>query len=204
LEYLEPWSWTMPLTATPLSNGMADYVKQYEDIRSSAHDLADDLNAEQFNWRMAPNRWSIGECLAHLNLTAEASLGTIDQLVAECQLNDRRASGPFRYRIRPRLFLWILEPPYRMKVKTFPDLTPASALDRDPILGDFLRLQNAMLHRIRTVDGYDLGSVQARNRAGFQMHLGEWFAFVAAHERRHLWQAGRNRAHPSFPKATAQ
>lgn len=194
----------MPITSALQSIGVAGYVKQYEEMRSRAHDLADDLNAAQFNWRTSANRWSVGECLAHLNLATEASLGTIDQLVAECQMNGRKASGPFPYRIRHRLWFWMLEPPYRMKVKTSRDLIPPSALDRDLVLGDFLRLQNAMLQRVRAVDGHDLASVQARQRAGFPMHLGEWFAFVAAHERRHLWQARRTREHPSFPKSNAQ
>ena len=27
----------------------------------------------------------------------------------------------------------------------------------------------------------------------------EWFAFLVAHERRHLWQAWNVRRHPEFP-----
>jgi hypothetical protein len=194
----------MVTTTAAGGSGVAGYVKQFEDIRSDAHDLADDLTAEQFNWRPSPTRWSVGECLAHLNLSTEGALGTIDQLVEECQAKGRKSNGPFPHRLRPRLFVWILEPPYRLKVKTFPDLMPPSSLDRDLELGDFLRLQHALMQRLRAVDGYDLTTAQAHNRAGFPMHLGEWFAFVAAHERRHLWQARRNREHRSFPRSPAQ
>jgi hypothetical protein len=194
----------MVTTTVAAASGVAAYVKQFEDIRSDAHDLADDLSPEQFNWKAAATRWSVGQCLAHLNLSTEEALGTIDQVVQECQAKRRKSSGPFPHRLRPRLFVWILEPPYRLKVKTFPDLIPPSSLDRDLVLGDFLRLQNALIQRLRAVDGFDLTCAQANNRAGFPMHLGEWFAFVAAHERRHLWQARRNREHRSFPRSTAQ
>ena len=34
-----------------------------------AEGLVGDLNEEQLLWRPAPNQWSVGECLEHLNIT---------------------------------------------------------------------------------------------------------------------------------------
>ena len=36
--------------------------------------IAGPFHAQQFNWRPAPHRWSIGQCVEHLNITTERYL----------------------------------------------------------------------------------------------------------------------------------
>ena len=48
------------------------YLEQIRYIRQDVAAIVADLGDGQFTWRPAPDRWSIGECFEHLNLTAAA------------------------------------------------------------------------------------------------------------------------------------
>ena len=49
---------------------LQEYYRQVEGIKEDAIYLARGLSEPQFNWRPSPEKWSIGECLEHLNVTA--------------------------------------------------------------------------------------------------------------------------------------
>ena len=48
------------------------YLEQIRYIRQDVTAIVANLGDDQFTWRPAPGRWSIGECFEHLNLTAAA------------------------------------------------------------------------------------------------------------------------------------
>lgn len=50
-------------------------------------------------------------------------------------------------------------------------------------------------------DGLDLSAVSTASPAArfFTLTLGQCFGALAAHDRRHLWQAHQVVAHPAFP-----
>lgn len=187
---------TAPRLTTP---ELQAYERQFEAIAAEAQSLAAGLTDAQFNWRPAPNSWSVAECLGHLNITTEGALKVIDKLVAELRSKGLRSQGPFRHGWQGRLFIWMTEPPYRLKVPTFKHMVPPPDRPVREVLPVFLGLQSALLERLARADGLDLTAVHARNPAKVKLDLGQWFGFVAAHERRHLWQARNVRTNPRFP-----
>ena len=56
-------------------------------------------------------------------------------------------------------------------------------------------MRDELAERVRQADGLDLGSNRVVSPVTplLRMPLGAYFAFVMAHERRHLWQAWRVR-----------
>ena len=49
-------------------------VSEFEQALARLHALAAELPEPAWTWRPAPKRWSVGECIAHLNLTSAAYL----------------------------------------------------------------------------------------------------------------------------------
>ena len=47
---------------------LQDYARQFEAVTQEARDLAAGLSPAQWSWRPEPGRWSIAECLDHLNV----------------------------------------------------------------------------------------------------------------------------------------
>jgi hypothetical protein len=61
--------------------------------------------------------------------------------------------------------------------------------------------QEEYLRLARRAGRVDLARVKLESPASarVKLSLGETFALLAAHERRHLWQARQVKDHPSFP-----
>lgn len=185
---------TMTLEGEAL--GLAD---QFVKIRARAENIAAPLDEARFNWKPAPNRWSVAQCMGHLIIIGTESLPVIDRLIEECRQRGLRSAGPFRYGILGNVFVRVQEPPYRMRARTFRRLVPEETLPRDATLLTFVALQEKLAERARYANGLDLAAVRAPNAAHVPLALGQWFSFLAAHERRHLWQAEQVLVRPEFP-----
>ena len=58
-------------TAWTLTPQLRDFEEQIARIRADAQALLAGMSEAQFQWKPALARWSVGECLAHLNVTGE-------------------------------------------------------------------------------------------------------------------------------------
>src|SRR5262249_19676797 len=76
------------------------------------------MSDADFNWTPGPDRWSIAQCIEHLNATARSYLPMIDEAIAEAIRRGRYGEGPFRYTLMGRLIAWSQEPPPRLKLKS--------------------------------------------------------------------------------------
>src|SRR5256885_5835923 len=84
------------------------------------------------------------------------------------------------------------EPPPRRRFRNPRLLEPAhQPLAPDAVLREFLSLRDALTRRVQQADGLDLERVIVVSPVSrfFRMPLGGYFAFLLAHDRRHLWQA---------------
>jgi uncharacterized damage-inducible protein DinB len=77
-----------------VNSELEGYADQLLSVRQDAPGLAAGLSSEQFNWRPGSNRWSIAECLGHLNVAARLFMPTFDEAIASGRQNGRRAPGP--------------------------------------------------------------------------------------------------------------
>jgi hypothetical protein len=94
------------------------YQDQLLSIRQDAAGLLSALSDDQFNWRPAPNRWSMGECFDHLNLTAaKLFLPAIDAAIESVKSQGLTCCGPFVYPALQRMFLKISDPPPKIRFK---------------------------------------------------------------------------------------
>jgi hypothetical protein len=65
----------------------------------------------------------------------------------------------------------------------------------------FLHLQDQLALQLEQANGLHLGRVKVRAQGlvPAKLSLRVTFAWIAAHERRHLWQARQVRNHTAFP-----
>jgi hypothetical protein len=176
------------------------YLRQIESIRADADKLVEGLSDRQFNWKPSPERWSIAQCLDHLNNGWKA-LAKLDRVIAAAGEQGIRGEGPYRHPFLGKLYLRFTEPPPKIRVPAPRRFRPAAERPMFEVVPRFLGLQREILARIESADGLDLGGIRLSSPISrrFQMSLGQWFGFLAAHERRHLWQAWQVRRHPDFP-----
>ena len=185
-------------TPTPPAAGqqvaeLEDYRRQFEAIKREAGELLAKLTEGQFNWRPGPGQWSIADCLSHLNVTGRLYLPVIEEGIRRGRARQLLGRGPFRHGFLGNWFVRTVEPPVKLKVKAPRRFAPAPDQMLAEVAPEFMALQEEWLRCVGEADGVDLGRVKVQSPATklLRLTLGQSLALMAAHERRHLWQARR-------------
>lgn len=176
-------------------------LQQLETIKREGAALAAGLSDAQFNWRPAPGRWSIAQNLNHLNVGDLQVLPAFDRAIEQGRSRGKLSAGPFRYGWFSRMVIASMEPPPRMRMKT-PLKGSAGEDHRSAIvLPEFVRVRDLLAERVRQSDGLDLAKIRTISPVNrlIRLPLGAYFAFILAHNRRHLWQGREVRSRPDFP-----
>ena len=189
----------MTTETPPLNPPLDEYRRQYEGLKDDVRELTEGLSRDQLNWAPAPDKWSIAQCLAHLNRTDEAYAEALGPGIVKARERGLEG-GRIRYGILERWFIRTMEPPPRRRFKAPGKVVPAEDHPLD-VVGEYLDLKDRLVERLHQADGLDLSKAKiASPLARFiQIRIGAAFAFLAAHDRRHVWQARQVRQHPEFP-----
>lgn len=181
---------------------LSEYRRQLKAVREDAERLVEGLSDAQLQWSPSPERWSIAQCLDHLNSGWNA-LPKLDRLIAGALEKGIRSEGPYRHPTLGKLYLRFTEPPPKIRVQAPKRYRPVPNPPPADVVPRFLELQGEIIQRVLAADGLDIGRIRTSSpiTRRFRMSLGQWFAFLAAHERRHLWQAWQVRRRPDFPAA---
>ncbi|MDH5642841.1 MAG: DinB family protein [Gemmatimonadota bacterium] len=191
-------------------NGIQDpelngYRAALEANSRDASSLTRNLELVQMNWTPTEGSWSLSLCLRHLISTTNAYIPQIDRAIDAGFRRKLHGEGPFRHGWFINRFIRALEPPPTKKMwgpKIFsPDLT-----DVEDVVSGFDVSQTELISRAQAADGLHLSRVRVASPASnfLWMSLGQAFGILAAHQRRHLWQAHEIRRHPEFPDSAAR
>jgi hypothetical protein len=193
-----PKSGTSPKLA--LVEELRDYYEQIENVAEDAQELTATLDDTQFNWRPSAKQWSISECLAHLNVADGLDLPLLTQEIERGRAAGLTGHGPFRYGSISRWFVGFMDAPPKFRVKAPKVYLPPKGYLKDKVVPEFLSIHERMLELVTKANGLDLARIKVPSPAGpFKFSLGQRFALLAAHDRRHLWQAWQVRKHRDFP-----
>ena len=180
---------------------------QYEAASAEAEALAAGLSEAQGRWRHRPGAWSVAECLSHLAVLNRTYLDDLARVIAKARVDGRRARGPQRLSWFGRTFTGAMGPVTGQglgrKLPAPSAYAPPSDVGLADALADFRAVQGAMLERVRSAEGLDLGGIMMKSPAWPMLRFSLLTALtaLAAHERRHLAQARRVTERPGFPAA---
>jgi hypothetical protein len=197
---------TVTVTTPNMSPQLAVIKEQFLLARERLRRLCKGLSEDA--WAAAPpgGGWSIGECVVHLNLTTDAYLPKIDAAIDEGLAKGLRGSGPFSRGLLGALLIWWLEPPYKRGTRTSAAFAPSVVPMASTLELFDSRLQDIQARIDRSADlALDKLKVVSAFDARISYNLYATFAILAAHQRRHLWQAEQVRARtsPVAPAASA-
>jgi hypothetical protein len=170
------------------------YAADFAAVRTDVASVVADLTEPELQWREREGRWSIVECLEHLN-SGWTILPKLDRKIALARENGIAGVGPFRRTWFGRFYVRAVEPPVRFRVPAPRRFRPRREPPSADVVPRLLALQDEFAARVRSADGLDVGAILLSSPITHRLKLtlGEWFAFLAAHERRHLWQAANVR-----------
>jgi DinB superfamily len=186
---------------SPLSPPLDEYQRQYEVLKDDVRQLVADLDRDQFNWKPAPERWSIAQCLVHLNKVDWAYVRALDHGIEKARERGLVGGRRIRYNSLERWFIRSLEPPPRRRFRAPKTVVPTEDHPREEVLERYLSTKDSLLGLLRRADGLDIcrAKINSPLLKILRLRIGAAFALIAAHDRRHLWQANQVRRHPEFP-----
>ena len=180
---------------------LRDYYEQFENIKEDALELSAPLSNEQFNWRPSSRQWSISECLSHLNVADGLDVPAIRQEVEKGRAAGLTGRGPFKYGFLSRRFVRFSEPPVKLKFRAPKVYLPPSNLPKEKVVAEFISIHDQLLDLISQSNGLDLARIRVPTFvAHVKFSLGQRFALLGAHDRRHLRQAWNVRRLADFPQ----
>jgi hypothetical protein len=182
---------------------LRDYHEQLEAVRLDARDLTASMTPAQFNWRASPRRWSVGQCLEHLVLTARIYPEPIEAMIREARERQVRREPPYREGLLARYLIYSMEPPPGLRVRSPRRVEPRDDLDVISVPRNFDELHARLGNLIAAADGVSLahGRMASPFLPLLKLTLGQVFAVNLAHARRHLWQARQVMRLQAFPSA---
>lgn len=171
----------------------AQWREAFHNFQQEVESLTEGLPAEAFNSAPAPGRWSVGQCIDHLNETGRRLVPLLQAALATAR--ERQASAGQttpRLGLRDRLFVWGVAPGSWLKMPTFSMYEPAAgALDPQRTTEAFQALQEDLARCAETAGEVDWSAVRATSPASrfVRLSAGGWLAGTAAHQQRHFEQA---------------
>jgi DinB superfamily len=139
------------------------------------------------SFRLEPGSWCVAECLDHLTQTTRSFLPALSDAIAEApKLTTNRT---LRTGILPSLFIRNLNPPYRIRFKVLPQLTPQNA-DAETAWTAFVESQSQLLETVLSAAGLAIDKVRIKSPVYARISYNIYGAFrmLAAHQSRHIWQ----------------
>lgn len=174
----------------PQLQALAD---EFQFATARLHALVHAVPADKWPVRRDPDRWSVAECVVHLNLTAAA----YEEILREAftRLPKAEAGGPRPGKYHRDILGWLLwrtmPPPVKSRYKTIARFIPGSVAPVPQLVAEFERLQAMQLSFLEEADGRPLTKVKVTSpfSAKVRYNLYSCFSILPAHQHRHLWQA---------------
>ena len=173
-------------------------IKQHEfidDLISLTQSIIDQaetyksISQKQVNWKPNPDKWSILECLEHLNLYGDFYLVEIEQRIHN---SDSHTASFFKGGLLGNYFANSMLPKDGKikKMKTFKDKEPANSDLPLTTIDRFLKQQRRMIELLELARTIDLNKVKTNITIPvIKLKLGDTFRFVIYHNQRHIIQA---------------
>jgi hypothetical protein len=176
----------------PTAGGQIDsLLQQLRENSREAELMFDSHTTGQLQHHPGQGRWSAAECIAHLNLSNRAYLPLLDSAIEQLREKKASGSGPFHLNWNARLLKYWLEPPSRLRLPTRAPFQPIAVKDPATAMGEFQGIGKILEEKLNSARGFALDRVKLVSPFAEKMKYNAYSAFVliAAHNRRHLWQA---------------
>ena len=192
---------TATTTADDLDPQLAAAVERISRLPAALDQLLDGVTPEQASWRPEPNRWSIADCIDHLNITNASYIESLGVAIPAARAAGRTGTGPFRYNWLNRWFINNLPPPPRRSFPAPKRFRPSREHDLAALVADYKRHKSELAELAAAASGLNLAGVKVPSPASklIRISIGAVFEIMDVHDRRHLWQAEQVKSAPGLP-----
>lgn len=171
--------------------------RAFEANEHDAQALVSGLSEGRGTWQPEPGSWSVAECLDHLATSNRIYLDAMSSSAERARADGRFRRGPAMPGLVGGWFVRSLEPPVnsRFKMRAPRKIRPRSSPPLADARDQFFASHRDVVTFLQQYAAIDLARVTFPNPfiSGIRFSLATGLHVLAAHERRHLWQAWRVR-----------
>lgn len=170
---------------------LGEAIREIERVTAEVRRDFDMLSPEQLNWKPAPDRWSIGECLEHLITANSLYFGIVEAILAGQHGKPLLGRIPGYAGMCGRMLVNAVSPQTARKVKTMAVFEPAHSTVDGNEVARFAEHQSKLVESIRKSERLNLEKTIIASPATSMIvySLLDAWRLIAAHEVRHLEQA---------------
>jgi hypothetical protein len=153
------------------------------------------LSDAQLNFKPAPDKWSVLDCVKHIAVTEGALWQMTNGAITAAANPDKRAD----VKATDEQVVQMIESREK-KVKTAPPMEPqnTSYKSLDEALKSFVENRSKLINYVKTTDADLRNHVVTMPFASFDSY--QMILFIGAHSNRHTQQIEEVKADPNFPK----
>ena len=147
------------------------------------------LDSAQLNWKESPERWSILECIEHLNRYSHFYQPEIMKAIVFISHDNKTVE--VRSSWLGKKFIRMMHPDNVKKQKTFARMNPANSSVSTEALQEFLKEQRGLLKVVNLASNVNpnKGKVPVEFFKLLKLNIGDALQFVVVHQQRHINQA---------------
>ena len=170
---------------------LEDIETELSEATARAWQLIKSTEARMFTVRPQIGSWSAAECLAHLSVSTELFLPVLEKALSDARAKGLKSDRMPKMDVVGRTLRWFMEPPIRKRMETTTPFVPRSARAKAEAFGEFAALQSKLIDVLHAAEGFDLRKMKIVSPFDKRVKYNVYSAFriIAAHQRRHLWQA---------------
>jgi len=174
-----------------LDGSLAELDRAFFASERSARTLVDGLSETHGTWRAAPGSWSVAECLDHLAVGNRVYLEAMAPPAARARSEGRLQRSDAVPGLIGGWFVRSLEPPVTRRLRAPRKIVPRAGPPLADAAAAFFAAHAQVVAFLHDYADVDLAGVRFPNPfiRGVRFSLATGLHVLAAHERRHLWQA---------------
>jgi len=149
------------------------------------------LSSEALNQKPNPQKWSIAECLEHLNYYSSYYNKEIKTALENAKQKQWKAVPIFSSTWLGKKSIAAVHPSNTKATQTPKALNPSLSSVQADVIPRFIAAQNEFLTLIRSAQNINLNKTKVRIEVFklLKLRLGDLFLFIVAHNQRHCNQA---------------
>jgi hypothetical protein len=176
---------------TALPDELRSLHEAYDANERTARELVASLTEAHGTWHPAPGSWSVAECLDHLAFSNRVYIAAMQPPAAQARVAGRMRRRSALPGVLGGWFVKSLEPPVTRRMRAPRTIVPRPSPGLADAASTFFASHDQVVQFLRVYADIDLAATRFPNPfiRAIRFSLATGVHVLAAHERRHLWQA---------------
>jgi uncharacterized damage-inducible protein DinB len=176
-------------------------ILEFDKVTGEVKVLFGNLSFEQLNWKPAPEKWSIAQCLDHLIVSNQTYYPQLKEVISGNHRNSPYQSMKFVSRFFGSYLIKETGQVVSKPMKHPGAFTPSQSELTCSIVSDFAKHQHEFTSYVMQLEKADLENTVISSPALkiITYNLKDLLTILVGHEQRHLIQAKKVLNHPKFP-----